>query len=579
MANEKKDYVQIARDYAARVIADERLVPNPKKDGELVAKRTNHCKWEVLAAKRFLADLERCGTYACPFTFDGEIAAVFCDFIERLPHVEGKWKKKTIELVPAQIFILVQLFGFRNLDGGRRFTTFLLAIARKNAKSTLAAAILIACWCLEDEMEPQAISAATTGSQARIVWNIAKKMLEKTPDLCSAFKLRPRANDIQGKSERGGFFKPINAKASTQDGLNPTYTVLDEMHAHKTHDLLNVLMSAGGARSNPLWMYTTTEGYETPGPWPEQRTFAESVLEGTIVADHYLALIYCVDDEDDDFDETAWPKANPLMSSNPLILKVNREMAIEAKAMPGKLAEFRIKRLNRRSSVANGFIDMMKWNACKGTIDLKELEGYPCMAALDLASVTDMCAWRFVWELEENELYATWGRFFVPEAQVKLRTIRNTIPYAGWVAAEHLVQTEGEVTDYGFIRDVILDDCERFNPENVAYDPWNATHLASELDDEGVPLVQFIQGTRSYNPAMKYFEELYLSRKIIHDGNPILKWNMSNLVVRKDVNENIAPDRKRAKEKIDGAITLIMGCGLFAAKHDEYVKVHRKKAS
>jgi phage terminase large subunit-like protein len=573
MAKGGKDYVKIALDYAERVISDEVTL----SDGKV--KRTRHCKWEVLAARRFLGDLQRCGTYTCPFTFDAGIATMFCEFIEKLPHVEGKWNKKTIELVPAQVFILVQLFGFRNHEGGRRFTTFLLAIARKNAKSTLAAAILIACWCLEGEEGPQAISAATTGSQARIVWNIAKKMLEKTPDLCSAFKLRPRANDIQCKSDKGGFFKPINAKASTQDGLNPTYTVLDEMHAHKTADLLNVLMSAGGARANPLWMYTTTEGYETPGPWPEERNFAENVLSAAVEADHYLALIYCVDDEDDDFDESVWQKANPLMESNPLILTVNRRMAIEAKAMPGKLAEFRIKRLNRRSSVSNGFINLLRWDECKGTVDLEEMEQFPCVASLDLSSTTDMSSWRLMWELEPEQLYATWGRFWVPQEQVKQRTIRNTIPYQSWVTSGWLTETEGEVVDYGVIKAAILEDCARFNPDTVAFDPWNATHLATELDQEGIPMLKFVQGTQSYNPAMKYFETLYLDRKIIHDGNPILKWNMSNLVTREDINKNIAPDRKRAKEKIDGAITLIMDCGLFAAKRDEYVKVHRKKAS
>jgi hypothetical protein len=160
-------------------------------------------------------------------------------------------------------------------------------------------------------------------------------MVEQTPDLREAFGLEARANAIT-RVEVGGSFKPINAKASTQDGLNPSHTVLDEVHAHKTHDLLNVLQSAAGARANPLWLYTTTEGYETPGPWPELRHFARQVLEGVIEADHFLALYYAVDEKDDDFDEAAWPKANPLMDVNPLLLAEIRKAAIEAKAMPGR---------------------------------------------------------------------------------------------------------------------------------------------------------------------------------------------------------------------------------------------------
>jgi phage terminase large subunit-like protein len=567
----ERNYVSIAKKHAERVLKDEKHA----RYGEL----------EYLAAKRFLNDLMRVNhaLAPAPFVFIPEIANVYCEFIEQLPHVEGRWETKNIRLVDEQIFCLVQLFGFRNARGGRRFTTFLYGTARKNAKSTLAAAVVIACWCLEDELDPHAISGATTGSQARIVWNIAKKMLEKSPDLCQEFRLRVRANDIQGKDpNKGGFFKPINSKASTQDGLNPTYVVLDEMHAHKTHDLMNVLMSAEGARDNPLYMYPTTEGYESPGPWPEQRTFAEQVLRGAVEADHYLAIIYAVDPEDDDFDESVWPKANPLMESNPRLLVAMRKLAIEAKMKPGELGEFRIKRLNRRASVANGFVNIGLWNACESKIDLDELEGKKCWAALDLASVQDMNSWRLLWLLEDDDdspTYATWGRYFVPEAQVKFRTTRNTVPYVAWIKAKHIQVTSGEVTDYNEIKKYIVEDCERFNPEMIAYDPWNALSLVNDLDEEGLPLQQFVQGTRSYNPAMKAFEAAYTSKRLIHDGSPVLRWNMSNLVSREDVNQNIAPDRKRAADKIDGAVTTIMTFGLAEADRVGYVKIHRKKAS
>jgi phage terminase large subunit-like protein len=199
----------------------------------------------------------------------------------------------------------------------RRFTSALLAIARKNAKSTLAAAILLYCLCCEAESGRRSSAAATTGDQARIVFGVAKRMVERRPT-CA----RRTARAVRERRSRGGrrrTFKPINAKASTQDGLNPSHVVLDEVHAHKTHDLLNVLQSAAGARANPLWLYTTTEGYETPGPWPELRHFAKQVLEEVVEADHFLALYFALDDKDDDFDESKWIKANPLMDVNPVL--------------------------------------------------------------------------------------------------------------------------------------------------------------------------------------------------------------------------------------------------------------------
>src|SRR5690606_6176032 len=157
--------------------------------------------------------------------------------------------------------------------------------------------ILLYCQCCEDEEGAQIISAATTFPQASIIFNVAKRMVQKTPDLQEEYGLELFSKSI-ARFETGASFKPIHAKASTQDGLNPSHVGLDEIHAHKTADLLNVLTSAAGARSNPLFLYTTTEGYVNPGPWGEIRRFAEQLLSGVFgaEADHFLAVFYAVDE-------------------------------------------------------------------------------------------------------------------------------------------------------------------------------------------------------------------------------------------------------------------------------------------
>jgi phage terminase large subunit-like protein len=525
-------------------------------------KRKRHGEWIRLAARRFIKDLKRAQAKKPPFYFSPERANHACAFIEQLPHVEGKWETPTIRLEPFQVFFLVQLFGFRNLQGGRRFTTALFAIARKNAKSTLAAAILLYVFCCEPEQGPQILSAATTGDQARIVWGVAKRMVEKTPDLREAFTLEAFANAI-ARYEVGGTFKPINARSSTQDGLNPSALCFDELHAHKDHGLLNVLRSAAGARDNPLFLYTTTEGYETPGPWPEERAFAQQVLKGVIKADHYLAILYAVDDDDDDFDESKWVKANPLIEANLVLAAAIAKEALEAKQKPGALAEFRIKRLNRRSASADGWINLTKWRRCAGEVPLDELVGAPCWGAFDLASTTDMTAWWLLW-LKDDLLYV-WGRYWVPEEAVKMRTERGSVPYQAWIDGGWIKQTPGDVTDYSIIEADILEDCQRFAPRAVAYDPWNATQLAISLSNEGVPLQQFIQGPKSYNPGMTAFERAYTARRLRHGGNPVLTWNAANLVARRDVNNNMAPDRKRSAEKIDGIVCVLMDFALAEA--------------
>lgn len=442
--------------------------------------------------------------------------------------------------------------------------------------STLAAAILLYCQCCENEPGAQVISAATTFPQASIIFGVAKAMVERTPDLRAAFGLQVWAKSIS-RVETGASFKPIHAKASTQDGLNPSHVGLDEIHAHKTADLLNVLTSAAGARSNPLWLYTTTEGYTNPGPWAEIRQFAKKLLAGVFgtTADHFLVVFYAVDDEDktegikadDDFDEKVWIKANPLLDSNPHLLNAIRKEAIEAKQMPSKHAEFKIKRLNRPASSAETWIDLTRWAQCGGPVDLDQLRDVPCWGGLDLASTSDLTVFRLVWKVGDK--YLTWGRRWVPTHAVSQRTERGTVPYQAWVTAGLIEQTEGDVTDYGVIEAAVLEAHERFNIQTIAFDRWNAGDIVNRLVSAGVPMIEFVQGPKSFHPAMKALEVAYVGRKLAHGGDPVLTWCASNLVARRDQNLNMAPDRKRSADKIDDMVALLMAIGVSAGDTEE----------
>lgn len=550
-------WVNSALAFAHSAIADTKY----KKHGKMIRQ----------AAQRFIDDLKRAKKKDCAFYFDEWHANDVCDFIEKLPHVEGKWDTGTIVLHPAQCFLLVQLFGFRKkMDGTRRYTSCLYATARKSGKSTLAGAIGDYCLCCEDENGAQVISAATTFPQASIIFNISKKMVERTPDLEDAFGLKAWAKAIS-RYETGSTFKPIHAKASTQDGLNPSHVLLDEIHAHKNADLVNVLASAAGTRTNPLWLYVTTEGYINAGPWSDQRKFAKQILEGIFKpedVDHYLVVFFAIDDEDknlginadDEFDEKCWIKANPLIDVNPHLLTAIRKEATEAKAMPSKLAEFRIKRLNRSSSTADGWINIVQWLKCGGPIDLAALKDVPCWGGLDLSSTTDLTSFRLLWRVEN--LVFTYGWRWAPQAAISQRTERGTVPYASWVAQGLIQQTEGDVVDYSVIEAKIKEVKENFNLQNIAYDRWNAIDLVNRLVDAKIPMIEFVQGPKSYHPAMQGLERCYISNQLRHGGDPVLGWCASNIVARRDVNLNMAPDKRKSADKIDDITALLMSFGI-----------------
>lgn len=563
-----KDYVAIAVNYAQEAIADKH--------------RKKFCVPIRQAAQRFLDDLERAKRDDCAFFFDEWHANDPCAFIECLPHVEGTWDSPDIVMHPSHVFFVVQLFGFRkrksvHINGEglfypRRFTSALFAVARKNAKSTLASAIMLYCQSCEPESGKQLYSAATTYDQASIIWKVSKRMVEMTPDLREQFNFKTFAKSVV-IFETGSAYKPIHAKASTQDGLNPSHVALDEIHAHKDADLLNVLQSAAGARANPLWLFTTTEGYTNAGPWAEIRGFVLRMLKGVFGhdADHFLAVFYKIDDEDktekikadDPLDPTTWIKANPLMDVNPHLAEAIFKEAVEAKHIPSKMAEFLIKRCNRSASTGNGWIDLNAFQKCGGAIDFEWLMKHPCYGGLDLASTMDFCAFRLVW-LIDGVLY-TYGWRWVPKDAVKSRSERGTVNYGGWVQAGWLKATEGNVADYDVIEADIKHLNRIFNIQKIGYDRWNATSMVNNLEEDGIEMVEFIQGTKSYHPAMKFVEMAYVSNRLAHHGDPVLNWCASNFVCRYDDNMNMAPDRKKAADKIDDMCALLMATGALLA--------------
>jgi len=549
----KRNYFRIALEYAWSAKRDK--------------KRKKYCKWVRLAAIRFIRDLERIENDPdCPFYFDEWEANNPCDFIEELPHVEGVWDDPTIVLEPWQIFNTVNMFGFRRVsDSYRRFNTAYIEVGRKNAKSTWAAGVALYTECCEGENGPQCYTAATTGKQARIVFNVAKKMVERTPDIVEAFNLNPMASSVVCH-DNGGFLQPINSKASTQDGLNPHFALLDELHAHPNRELFDVLKSARGARKNPLSMYITTAGYNNLGVCYEQRTIVTKILQGVIKGDHYYGIIYTIDEDDDEFDENCWIKPNPNLDVSVQRNEL-RGYADEARISPDSLGEYKTKRLNVWTTAKGAWINIHTWAKCQSQINIEDLLELPCYAGLDLAATQDFNAFVLLWEIEKQVI--VYPRFYLPEEIVKPRTERGNVPFQTWASQGHILLTPGNVTDYAYIEKDVKEHLGKFDIKSIGYDEWNATDLVNRLVEEEAPLVGFRQGPKSFHPPMQDFERRYASSKFTHGNNPVLNWMASNLVARRDVNENMAPDRKNSQEKIDGMVAMLMAWGLMLGPEED----------
>lgn len=532
--------------------------------------RARHGERVRAAAARFLREID---TIDRGWHFDDRYARHACEFIEQMPHVEGVWPFPTVQLEPFQSFMLVQLFGFRKdspmrgatirLDGRgepfrpRRVTSFLFACGRKNAKSTLGSGIGLYIQAFEPEPGQQLFSAATNFRQALAIFNVAKKMVERCRDLRERIGLQVFSKRISRPSA-GSEFEPLHAKASTKDGLNPSCCLIDEVHAHPDGALISVLTSAAGARVAPLFAYFTTEGYLSRGPWAEIRGFADAVFSGAVTADHFLPVIFSVDKDDEDFAEDSWVKANPLMLTNPHLHDAVAREAIEAKGMPSKLAEFRVKRLNRPSNPADSWVDMGKWLACdQSPVTLDDFRGLAVYGGLDMSSTCDLAAFQIVAEHPERGLIIK-GWKWVPGAAVAARLARGSVPYSGWVESGWLEEIEGDVIDQRRIRDKVIEIAAEINMLKLFVDPWNTKQTSGELLEAGVIVEEFVQGPKSYHPVMRRFEELYITGKVCGGGDPVLNWCIGNLIARRDVNLNMAPDKRRAPDKIDAGVATLM---------------------
>lgn len=573
MAAETEAAGDHARDYAGIAEAWARDVV----EGRIVA-----CRYVKQACGRHLLDLGRAEA-GWEFYFDPWHGDDVCDFIEKLEHVEGVWETPEIRLEPPQIFILVTVFGWRRVeDGGRRFSSVYIEMARKGAKSTLTAGVALYCLCCEGEVGPQILIGATTGAQALKVFAPAQKMVTRSPDLQEAFAVKAWAKSITC-GDNGGFIQPINAKGSTQDGHNPHLGILDELHAHKDRALYDVIKSAFGARKNPLLWVITTAGYNTNGVCYEQRLYVAKVLEGVFAAEHYFGIIFTIDDAivdedgneiepaDDPFDERVWVKANPMLGVTPT-LKDLRAYAADAKASPASEGEFKTKRLNVWLNASSAWLNVESWRRCGDpALSWDDFDGLDCMIGGDLADKDDITALVLAAFDRDGRLIFK-PKFWLPEAVLldpKHAEGRGPAPYRTWSRGEDppLILTPGDWVDHNEVEAQVRAWKTRYGARTARFDQFAAAQaMASRLNDDLAtpddPFAAILakNAANITDPAKELARRVKAGpRYLRHDANPVMTWMASNVCIARRRDETILPikESQNSPNKIDGIDALL----------------------
>ena len=514
-----------------------------------------------LACERHLRDMQRAVASDFPYYLDLNEVSVRIEFFRWLRHIEGnKFAGKPIELELWQQFIIGSVFGWKDRHTGlRRFNTAYEEVPRKNGKSTKTAGVALMLAFFDREEGAQVVCAATKRDQALIVWGTASTMVRRSPQLAKRIRRLKASLSIEARSQT---LKPLGADADTTDGLNVHGAVVDEVHAHLTRAMVDVLETATGARLQPLVYYITTAGMDQRSVCWELRKHSIAVLEGTWVDETWFAFVTGMDEGDDWTQPATWRKANPnfgvSVSESDLQRKVNR-----AVRSPEARIAFQCKHLNVWIAAAGRSIEPAQWDQPGNQIytwqQLRErLKGRKVQLGLDLASTQDLAAAACVWEEEEGRVF-TVPFYWIPRDRLNERVKRDRVQYDAWLADDLLIATPGATIDYNFIRRFINGLPCRI--AEIGYDPWNAVQLAVDLgpDGDGFNTLAVNQNKKNLNEPTKTLLDLVVSGRLVHGGHPILRWNALNLVCKRDAEGNLKPDKENSIDKIDGITATIDG--------------------
>lgn len=479
-------------------------------------------------------------------------------FIEQLRHTKGKWDNQRFWLLPWQEQLVRDIFGIVKADGNRQFRTAFVEICKKVGKSELAAAIALYLLYADNEPSAEVYGAAADRQQASIVFEVAKKMVERNSTLLEQSNLLGATKRIVNYGN-SGYYQVLSAEVGTKHGFSVSGLVFDEIHNQPNRELYDVLTKGSSdARENPLHFIITTAGNDRNSIAYELHTKALDILEGRRVDPTFYPVVYGLKDDEDWEDEANWYKVNPSLGYTVDIERM-RDAYREAKQNPADEVTFKWLRLNMWVNSTTAWIPDAIFMKGAEEIDLYALQGRDCYAGLDLSSTGDITALVLIFPPRDtDEKYILLPFFWVPEETIPQRVKAASVPYDVWERQGYLLSTAGNVIHYDFIEKFINDLAEKYHIVEIAVDRWNATQMIQNLEGDGFTMVPFGQGFASMSGPTKDFYRLLMEGQIIHGGNPILRWMAGNVVVDTDPAGNIKVTKARSTEKIDGIVAAIM---------------------
>lgn len=517
-------------------------------------------KWRELLA--LLPGYDSIATAPEGYWFDVEAAETAIAFFETyLTHTEGKgFAGKPFVLQPWQKALIGAVFGWKRPDGLRRYRRFFLYVPRKNGKSTLCAGIVNLLAYLDGEPGARIFSIAESRSQASLVFDHARNQILNNQELLA---LLPRGEQSIHRSYKSieyadAIFRSLPSDAKNQHGLNPSAVIVDELHAHRNREMLDVMTTAVGARDQPLIGIITTADFDRPSICNLTHKYACDVRDGITDDPEFLPVIYEASQDDDWESPETWKKANPNwnVSVKPEFLEAECR---RARNDPTYENTFRRLHLNQKTEQDQRLIPIEHWDAGKADIRIEDYFGRTCYGGIDLGATSDFSAFVLAFP-EADEVMTIFAWFWLPD-EPRRRDQRMTDTIDIWTSQKLITRTPGNVVDIGFVVDEIAAICRDFDVRELAADPHLALHGMQLLQQQGFEVIEFRQGSLSMTFPTKRFMDLIVSEKIRHDGNAVLRWMALNAAGARDSKDNLFISKAKSTEKIDGIIASVMAIG------------------
>ena len=526
-------------------------IPNKYKEyaNDVVNGKINACKYIKEACQRYL-------DWFNIYEFREDRAEKVIKFISMLKHYVGEHNGKPFLLLPYQKWIIYNIFGFYYPNTDKRVINYVyLELARKNGKSAFAAAISLYMLCADGENGSEVEFVANNAKQAKLSFIKASNFLSSIDKNGKHFQ---RYRDSIKFDERKSILQILSSEASGNDGYNSYCFVLDECHEQKDSRLWDVMCSSQGMRKNPLAIITTTAGFNLYGFCYNYRRTCTEILSGLKKDDSQFVAIYTMDDDDDWTDSNNWIKANPSLGVTVYESKLQQQIE-KAKNNTSLEVGIRTKNLNQWISTSDIWISNDLLMDATEKVDLDDFKESTCYIGVDLASVSDLTAVSVMIPIDGKFYFKT--KYYLPQSALKDNS--NCELYKDWKRKGYLTITDGNVTDYDYLLSDIIKVSNKLFIDKIAYDAYNATQWAINATAQGLPLEPYSQALWSFNRPTKEFERLIKSGRVVIDDNPITRWCFSNVVLKRDFNENIKPTKLENQQKIDGTISMIESLGIY----------------